>query len=278
MLSYFLSEQALRRFANHFGDTYHTKCPICEGSSIDSVWKIPFGRYPEQWIVSFGPETVIEYYACDTCESVFKNPYDSTEHELPVTVPGWGQDRITRFAAGVTEGYRDRYNYISPYIPKESKIVIDAACGGAEYLQLIRDDPAFHVEHFVGLELAPLVVQHVKSLGFDGRQADLKSPGYAPDLEGRVDCVIFSEVIEHVIFPLRTLRYLVKLLRPGGTLWFSAQRAAPGLLVRMGEDCALTQHGVLLLAERLNCAVVKMDPVCDDNPEWYVVFQKPQEL
>ena len=240
-----------------------------------SVFKIPFGSYNESWIVSFGADTFVEYYCCECCESVFKNPYDSNENQY---WSGWNSYRIDAFKKGVQQGYRDRYASIAPHIPKDSEVVVDAACGGAEYLRLIREDPSLHVGHLVGFELESAIAEYVRSLGFDGRQADVKIPGYAPDLEGRADCVIFSEAFEHVVFPLRTIGYLMKLLRPGGMLWFSAQRVAPALRMKIHEDTAVTKEGISLMAERLHCSVVSMDAVCEENPAWYVVFQKGKVL
>lgn len=265
---------AVRTFLS-FGDTYFTECPVCEGEDIHSVLKIPFGKGDFANMPVHHSTFIHEYYYCRTCDTTFKNPNDSTEHKkIAGPTNTWAQQKVIRAKENLSVSHCNRYErYIAPHIPKESTMVIDAACGTAEYLRLLHKDPTFTINHLIGFDIASVSVGYVNELGFEGRQVDLKEPKGTDDLLGKADFIIFAEAFEHVAFPLRVLQYLLSLLKPGGRIWFSVQRVSPELTVKPFENYCLTEKSIDVLVERLGCEMVWK---CGENNglTWLVLIQK----
>jgi SAM-dependent methyltransferase len=138
-------------------------------------------------------------------------------------------------------------------------VIVDAACGAGQALALLRERrPGLHL---VGLELSEPSVKHMTSLGIKASQVDLDREELdgviAP---GSVDFIIFYEAFEHVRRPVAVLKKLLRLLRSGGRLHFSAQYYGPesSLPVRVGEPIYLDRHGLNWIISGLDARVYEL--------------------
>jgi SAM-dependent methyltransferase len=269
-----------------YGDTYYRACPICAGARFPSVWRLPFAKLSQnvqinkmtvQHFPTFGARVVYEYCCCETCDSIFLNPYSAARKG---EYASWNNDgarsKIQRAGDRTDRAWKSyvrRYRkYMSPHFPGAPVVLVDAACGGGEYLMLAREDPVHEFARLVGLELSPISVEHLEKLGIEAYQHDLDSPDSIEAIEPEsVDFVIFSEAFEHVVFPLQCLQALCALLKSGGRLFFSAQRVDPVLPLRPYENQCITEQGMAVLLERLNCRAICID----SNPgKWLAVIEK----
>lgn len=92
--------------------------------------------------------------------------------------------------------------------------ILDIGCGRGTLLRGLNH--ALPGARLVGCDISSGSVEMVKSLGFEAHVADI-STGLPFDDEV-FDCVIYGEVIEHVVDPDWTLREIARVLRPNGTL------------------------------------------------------------
>ena len=269
-----------------YGDTFYQACPVCEGARFPSIWRLPFAKLSEniqinkmtvQYFPMFGSRVVYEYCCCETCDSIFLNPYNAARKG---EYASWNNDgarskiqRAIDRSDRRWKSYVRRYRkYMSPHFPGEPVVLVDAACGGGQYLMLACEDSEHDFDRIVGLELSPISVEHLEKLGLEAYQYDLDSPAPIEAIEPEsVDFVIFSEAFEHVVYPLHSMRNLFAILKPGGRLFFSAQRVDSALPLRPGENQCITEQGMAILLERLNCRAVCID----SNPgKWLAVIEK----
>jgi SAM-dependent methyltransferase len=134
--------------------------------------------------------------------------------------------------------------------------VVDAACGAGQALALLNErHPTLKL---IGLELSRPSVDFIRSLGIEASVVDLDLEELdsiiAPD---SVDFILFYEAFEHVRQPVTVLKKLVRLLRSGGRLHFSAQYYGPesSLQVRVGEPIYLDRHGLDWVVSQLDAGI-----------------------
>lgn len=97
---------------------------------------------------------------------------------------------------------------------RQPATVLDLACGRGALLKALR--AALPEIRLTGADISEGSIAEVKSFGFEAFVVDVTRP--FPFAEGAFDCVIFGEVIEHVIDPDATLLEIGRVLRLGGTL------------------------------------------------------------
>jgi SAM-dependent methyltransferase len=195
------NSEALQMYGrvSRVGDVWYERCPICEDSRIECVWRIPFSKlktvsdtenvilngYAVQYLPMYGETNrVYQYYACQKCESIFLNPQTSrtkTHYSDPSNVGARrkiDKARLERTEA-VWKGYIRHYQKrMKPHLPSRTKVVLDAGCGGGQYLILAREDRELHAERLIGLELSPAAVDHLQELGIEAYQCDLLGVSY----------------------------------------------------------------------------------------------------
>ena len=269
-----------------YGNVCHRVCPICGEPDTHSIWKIPFHRTREelrvnkmsvQFFPAFGANEYYEYFRCDACESIFLNPFDylkKQEYASPHDARAIRKIQRTADRNDASwKGYVSRYEYMRPYISEKADVLIDAACGGGQYLILAREDQNLHAKRIIGLDLSPSVVQSVSTAGFEGHQCDLDcSQSLQVIPSATADFIIFSEAFEHVVLPFESMSNLVALLKGGARLFFSAQRVDSELPVRPGENYCITTKGIEILVDRLGCRFVDRR---ESRGKWLAVIEKP---
>src|SRR5262249_20126939 len=147
------------------------------------------------------------------------------------------------------------------FIPAGATVMVDAACGLGQYLHVARQRGTHHWQRLIGLELAEGYVEQMRAEGFDAHVFDIDNDDpwniVRPDT---VDFVSFCEAFEHVERPLDALRKLVSLLRPGGRLFFTAQRYGTDVraAIRPGEPIYISETLMRELPNLVGCKLVNL--------------------
>jgi SAM-dependent methyltransferase len=97
-------------------------------------------------------------------------------------------------------------------LPNLSGAVLDIGCGYMPYKSLLLAPPS-RATRYIGLDLVTSLYTAQPDLAWDGRQIPLS--------EAAVDCAIATEVLEHCPAPEVVLRETLRVLRPGGRLFFT---------------------------------------------------------
>ncbi len=264
----------LQAFRENFavaGTIVLERCPVCESSRIGRIWQLPQTRlgaptflnspgspYHEYYLdylpMLTVPQQIFIFDICADCHSIFRNPKDDDQ-------AGYRNDtsKVASFKAEGTDQFKGVAALCERHFPRDTKVVVDAACGAGQVLDIFRGR---HPElKLMGLELSQPSVDFMRSRGFDAATADLDlddlDPVVAP---GSVDFIVFYEAFEHVRSPVVVLKKLVRMLRPGGRLHFSAQYYGPksSLQVRVGEPIYIDRHGLDWVVSQLDASLVDL--------------------
>ncbi len=113
-------------------------------------------------------------------------------------------------------GYYDNLNTgVLETIPADAGLVLEFGCGagrlGMEFKKL------HPTSRYYGVEI------HAQAAAVAGTRLDMALCGSAEDadlsfLSGQVDCIVYADVLEHLIDPWSTLKRHAELLRPGGRI------------------------------------------------------------
>jgi demethylmenaquinone methyltransferase/2-methoxy-6-polyprenyl-1,4-benzoquinol methylase len=145
---------------------------------------------------------------------------ERTRHALRLFAPlGPTYDRA---GALLSLGQDPRWRrFLVSRIPADAQRILDVATGtGAVAIELLRGSPARTV---VGLDLSgPMLragIDRVRAGGLDGRASFVLAQAERPPLpEASFDALTFTYLLRYVDDPAGTLRGLVRLVRPGGTI------------------------------------------------------------
>ena len=264
-----------------YGEQQLAGCPVCDGSDTVGLWRIPMSRLDDPISVHGGsvshlptrqvPVTVFCYDFCKQCQTIYLNP-----------VPSLAKERYRRdeyYVAKMAKpeewrGYEEVYERFAPAIPADANVMLDAASGIGQYLRIAQRRSPERWQRLIGLDLSHAYVEDMRKHGIDGHVFNLDSD----DLEGiakpdSVDFITFCEAFEHMEHPLEVLKKLVKALRPGGRLFFTAQRYGKDATgpVRPSEHFYVGRKLIDQLPDRLGCRVVD---VTTSNMRYYVVLEK----
>jgi len=258
----------LHEFAEIFqlaGTVLLERCPVCDGADLARLWQLPqvqlgapahlnapgssfHGFYLDYLPLLKVPQRVFVFDICRFCHSVFRNPRDD-DHA------GYVKDgsKVAAFKAKGTAPFSGIVATCEKQWPSRTRVIVDAACGAGQAMALLRER---HTDlELLGLDLSHPSIRHMKSLGLAAAAIDLDLDdldGVVPP--GSVDFVLFYEAFEHVRRPMTVLRKLVRMLRQGGRLHFTAQYYGPesSLPVRVGEPIYLDRHGLDWVVSQLD--------------------------
>lgn len=124
------------------------------------------------------------------------------------------------FGADTLEDFRRLRQYVFSLIPENSEFILDVGSGGAWLAKMAaKSMPQSKIISFdlssVNVKKAVEIYPSENHFGIAG---DALQP---PFREGSIDCIVSSEVIEHVPEPGLFAQKLLKLLKPGGKLIIS---------------------------------------------------------
>jgi SAM-dependent methyltransferase len=255
-------------FAENFalaGTIALDNCPVCGSGQIGRLWQLPQTRlgaptylnspgspfhdfYLDYLPLLKVPQQIFVFDICRDCHSVFRNPKDDDQASYRTDA-----SKVADFKAHGTAPFKGVVDLCRKEFPRNTRVVVDAGCGAGQALVLLHGhDPDLKL---IGLDLSQPSVDYIRSLGIEAAAADLD----LDDLDrivapGSVDFVLFYEAFEHVRQPLTVLKKLMRTLRPGGRLHFTAQYYGPAseLQVRVGEPIYIDRHGLDWLVSQLD--------------------------
>lgn len=264
-----------------FGDRQLQSCPVCHSTQIEPLWRMPmanlkdpislFGGYFNQVPTLQVPGVIYCFDFCYGCESIFLNPVPAAQKEQYRTTDHYVRKMET---AAEWQGYEDVYNTFARWIPADATVMIDAACGIGQYLHVARKRATHQWRRMIGLELAEKYVAHMHEQGLEAYAFDVDNDDLLAVVEpNSIDFITFCEAFEHVERPLDALRKLLAVLRPGGRLYFTAQRYGTDVqaAVRPGEPIYIGEKVVKEIPQRLGCRIVD---VSTSGMRYYVVLEK----
>ncbi len=266
--------EPLVRFSENFklaGDTLLNACPVCDSTEIGELWRLPqnrlshvthlnapgsplHGLYLDYLPTLKSPQEIFKFDICSHCESIFLNPkFDDQAHYAHDTSK---VESFRKKGPGEQRGAADSFMRM---FPDDTTVVVDAACGAGQLLHLIKiDRPDIRA---VGLELSkPSVAFMNGELGIEAHLTDLDRD----DLDsvvapGSVDFIVLQEAFEHVRAPLVVMRKLVRMLRPGGRMHFTAQHYGDNeLQIRVGEPIYINDAGLDFVIKALGVELISL--------------------
>jgi len=244
------------------------RCPVCDSSEIGRLWQLPQSRlaaptylnspgapfhdfYLDYLPLLKVPQQIFVFDICRLCHSIFRNPKDDDQASYRNDT-----SKIDAFKTQGTSSFNGIANLCEKRFPRDTKVVVDAACGSGQVLALLRERrPELKL---IGLELSQPSVTFIRSLGLEAAAVDLDLDDLDPIVApGSVDFIVFYEAFEHVRKPLTVLKKLLQLLRRGGRLHFTAQYYGPEseLQVRVGEPIYIDRHGLDWVVSQLDADV-----------------------
>jgi O-antigen biosynthesis protein len=122
-----------------------------------------------------------------------------------------------RSGAAVQPGNRPRFYYdqsrpeVAALVPADCRRVLEVGCATGQLGRLLKE----RGHHVTGIELVPAVAEAARAHLDEVVTADVETDGFpfGPD---SFDCVVFADVLEHLIDPWRVLRAAVEVLSPDG--------------------------------------------------------------
>src|SRR5262249_11747215 len=220
-----------------YGKILKDHCPICGSGNTFNAWKIPmtrldppatlFGGYFDMVPTLQTPFQVFGFDFCSDCETIFLNPDIPRQELIDSYIRSTSYiDKMANEAEWA--GYEERYRDILKFAPSGAKVLVDCGCGYGQVLFLAAKDKSHPWSRAVGLELAQSYVKNMRDNGIEAHQFDLDRDDHrAIVAPGTADMVAFHEAFEHVERPLGALARMLDMLRPGGRLYFTAQRYGP---------------------------------------------------
>jgi hypothetical protein len=266
------------------GQIHLKQCPVCSGEQHPTIWQIPQARLSQPAALSAPgqpydnmpliylpmlatPQQIFRFDLCETCAAIFLNPTgDAREaYSNDASKVEWVRHKGIR-------AWWDAAAAFMRFAPETIATVVDAACGAGELLANARDDqnPGLRV---IGLEISRPAVDFMRhELGIEAHAVDLDVDDLDEYVEpGSVDFIIFNEGYEHMRFPTVVLRKLLRLLRSGGRIRFSAEAYGPQL------DRPIRPGPILVSDKTLDWTVRETNTVLvslEYAPTMYVTLEK----
>jgi 2-polyprenyl-3-methyl-5-hydroxy-6-metoxy-1,4-benzoquinol methylase len=110
---------------------------------------------------------------------------------------------------------------VAAMVPWGAAKVLDVGCGFGGLASLLK---ARDVRSIYGIEINPSASEHLQKLYDQHWIGSVESISLPQEL-GLFDCIIFADVLEHLIDPWETLQRYVKILSPGGVIVASIPNA-----------------------------------------------------
>lgn len=113
------------------------------------------------------------------------------------------------------ERFRKEIEIVESCTELQSSKVLDVGCGGGMFLSMLKERGA----HVRGNELSDSRITFARTeYGLDVQKYPVEHSFWQENFREAFDVITLWDVIEHVNFPVETIRAAVNLLRPGGSI------------------------------------------------------------
>lgn len=117
--------------------------------------------------------------------------------------------------SGTEHSERRVREYIFSHTPKSPKRILDVGCGKAWVAEMFCSTSG----EVISMDIANTnVVKALEKYPFENHSGVVADVLNLPFRENLFDCIIASEIIEHVVHPDKFIKNLIEVLKPGGTL------------------------------------------------------------
>jgi 2-polyprenyl-3-methyl-5-hydroxy-6-metoxy-1,4-benzoquinol methylase len=189
------------------------RCPLCKNTELK-----PLKGYENNFLAK-----------CRSCSLVFSNRVPKKE-ELDEIYNNYNYD-----SAGLTEASKLKRENIANYILSKGNIskVLDVGCGKGEWLDIFRDKGCitYGTEYNENLSSFAKAKEHII---LDG--------GMLPNLDTKVDLIIFTEVIEHIQNPIQVLEQFKELLSDRGMIYLTTPNFSAPERYILKEDWGVIKY------------------------------------
>jgi len=204
----------------------------------------PVEEYAGQWILTQDPRTERTQRACVACGSTNARPL-GVKNNLDVVSCVDCDSVYTPYSpwyssAFFYSGFYANEEALSPPQFVQTRLeeitaefsrfrktnrLLDIGCGAGTLLAAARKN-GWNAQ---GLDVSAGAVKHVRELGFEVFEGELKDAAFPSD---HFDVVTAAELLEHLVDPQPLLQEVARILRPGGLFWTTTPHAR-GLSGRM---------------------------------------------
>jgi SAM-dependent methyltransferase len=186
----------------------YSVCPLCEGASVT----LGFANCTAHQLWHEPLPATIEWMHCASCGHVHSRRYwtEAGLAELSRASPGIAPKKRTAWNPVVERVVKSLGGYAVMASRDTRPVWVDIECGDGG-LVMTAADYGFAA---VGLDLRPTAASRLQALGFTALANDFMQLKF----EVIVDVLSMIDVLEHVPWPLETLRKAAQVLRQGGVL------------------------------------------------------------
>ncbi len=167
----------------------------------------------------FGAPGEYPVVQCTSCGLVRLNPRptqdalnDLYETHYPSEVVGAPDLGLPRWQPLRRLWHRVAGNYTDRLIARASGTVLDVGCAYGKFLLPLKQKGC----EVYGVEVNPRCVEFCRAAGLSVSSGTIEEAQVA---DASLDCVILSQVLEHVGSPTRTLKAIHRILKPGGRVF-----------------------------------------------------------
>jgi SAM-dependent methyltransferase len=162
-----------------------------------------------------GVKNELEIVCCRQCATIYTpySPWYSSQYFYlgyylkpeEVDTPAFVKERLEEITAE-----------FAPY--RQTNKLLDIGCGAGGLLEAARK----HGWNAQGLDVSSHAAKHVRELGFEVFEGELREAAYPA---AHFDVVTAAELLEHIFEPAALLREVARILRPGGLFWTTTPHA-----------------------------------------------------
>jgi glycosyltransferase involved in cell wall biosynthesis/2-polyprenyl-3-methyl-5-hydroxy-6-metoxy-1,4-benzoquinol methylase len=193
---------SVRKISDEYIAYFFRECPICKSRTAKA--RIAFPYVTKFNNVSFS------YLKCKSCESVFVDPIPDGDTFAKIYAKADYHDCFYDLAGG--DEYLASAQMLKQYLPVGAH-VLDYGCGVGSFLQALNSAGFLPFGVEFNKDAADLAAQRAccEAISVDDFQELTVKPKF--------DAIHFGDVLEHLPDPAKTVKELLKYLKPGGILY-----------------------------------------------------------
>lgn len=121
------------------------------------------------------------------------------------------------YEAKTVQYFHNERREMLPFVPPEVRNILEVGCGTGAFGAMVK---ARQTCRYTGIEFVPSQAAQAREKLDEVLTTDIESSSL-PFAQGSFDCLVFNDVLEHLVDPWDTLTRLTRLLVPGGYLVIS---------------------------------------------------------